>query len=125
MEQVLLAAQVREGAGKKAAKQVRTTGNVPAVVYGTHTESVAISVNEKAFQAVIHTGAGENAVISLNIEGGTKPQKETVRVKDMQHDPVTDRIKHVDFQTISLTEKMEIILLEERNLILPMLITRY
>jgi large subunit ribosomal protein L25 len=107
MEQVLLAAQVREGAGKKIAKQIRATGSVPAVVYGTHTEAVSLTVSEKAFQAVIHTGAGENAVISLNIEGGAKPQKETVRVKEVQHDPVTDRVKHVDFQAISLTEKME------------------
>jgi len=107
MEQVLLAAQVREGAGKKVAKQIRKTGDVPAVVYGAHTEAVSITVNEKAFQAVIHTGAGENAVISLNIEGGKKQQQETVRVKAVQHDPVTDRVKHVDFQAISLTEKIE------------------
>jgi len=106
MEQVSLTAQLREEAGKKSTKQVRKAGNIPAVVYGFKTETVSISVGAKAFLTAIHTGAGENAVISLSIEGGKNKQQENVLVKAVQHDPITDAVKHVDFQAISLTEKI-------------------
>lgn len=106
MKTVELKTKKREEVGKRTAKQVRAAGEVPAIVYGAGKETIAVQMNLKEFESIIHTEAGENAVITLKIEGGKKAREETVLIKDIQHDPVSDRIQHVDFNIISLTEKI-------------------
>ena len=56
----------------------------------------------------MHTDAGENALITLDITGGTKPAKKTVIVQEIQLDPLSDEILHVDFHEISLKEKIKV-----------------
>jgi large subunit ribosomal protein L25 len=104
MKTVELKAKVREGVGKGVAKKLRAQGVIPAIVYGSYTKPVAIQVNTKDFYSVTHTQAGGNVLIHLKIEGATKGT-ETVLIKEIQHDPVSDSINHIDFNVVSLTEK--------------------
>ena len=107
MKTVPLKANLRDGVGKQKAKQIRLKKNIPAIVYGHGIKPTPIVVTQDDFQKVIHTKAGENVVIFLNIDGAKKSEK-TVVIKEIQHNPVTDAIEHVDFAAISLTEKIKV-----------------
>lgn len=107
MEQIALSASVREGAGKEAAKKLRGKGQVPAVVYHRGEKSVSITVNNKELSKILRTAGGDNVLISLEI-GDAKKKKRSVLIKEVQHDPVKHTILHVDFNEISLTEKITV-----------------
>ena len=107
MKTVELQASLRSESGKASTKKVRKRKAIPAVVYGRKIKPVSIEVDGKMFESVIHTSAGENVVIDLKVKGA-KPVHESVIIKEIQHDPVTDRIDHIDFNVISLTEKIKV-----------------
>ncbi len=104
---VELLAASRNGLGKSEAKKTRAQKQIPAIVYGLKKKPVPIQVDYKSFEHAIHTSAGENVLIDLKVKG-EKALEERVIIKEIQHDPVTDAIKHVDFNIISLTEKLKI-----------------
>ena len=107
MKTVPLKANVREGLGKQKVKQLRKEKNIPAIVYGHGTKPTPIEVTLDDFKKIIHTKAGENVIISLSITG-SKGAEKTVVIKEIQYNPVTDAIQHVDFNAISLTEKIKV-----------------
>lgn len=107
MKTVPLNAKVRDGIGKQGVKEIRRQKRIPAVVYGHGTPATPIEVTQEDFFKVIHTKAGENVVIQLTISGEKNLEK-TVVIKEIQHNPVTDSIVHVDFNAISLTEKIKV-----------------
>jgi large subunit ribosomal protein L25 len=83
----------REAGGKKAAKALRASGNVPCIVYGGENE-ITFSVAEGDFRNLIYTP--NVYIVNLNIDGTVK----TAILKDIQFHPVSDRILHVDFLEI-------------------------
>ena len=83
----------REAGGKKAAKALRASGNVPCIVYGGEKE-ITFSVVEGDFRNLIYTP--NVYIVNLNIDGVVK----TAILKDIQFHPVTDKILHVDFLEI-------------------------
>lgn len=104
MERTGLNAGIRE-AGKGLAGRLRTEGKVPAILYGRGHDPVSLTVDEKAFLKVIHTSAGRNVLIDLNIDD---KEKVLARVRDVQVHPVYQGTLHVDFQIVNLTEKIEV-----------------
>jgi large subunit ribosomal protein L25 len=107
MKTVPLKADLREQKGKQAVKKIRAQKRIPAVVYGTGIKATPIEVNLDDFFKAIHTRAGENVVIQLTVSG-PKGLEQTVVIKEIQHNPVTDAVQHVDFNAISLTEKIQV-----------------
>ena len=107
MKTVPLKANQREKTGKGNVKKLRLEKRIPAVVYGDGIKTTAIDVGLDEFLRTIHTKAGENVIIQLTISGLKKLDK-TVVIKEIQHNPVTDTIQHVDFNAISLTEKIKV-----------------
>ncbi|HEV8339348.1 MAG TPA: 50S ribosomal protein L25 [bacterium] len=107
MERVHLAATVRNGLGKSGARQLRRSGQVPAVVYGKGRESQPLAVEGKALSATLHTHAGLNVLIDLGIQGDAAEDRQLVMVKDVQRDVLSHGILHVDFHVISLEETLE------------------
>jgi large subunit ribosomal protein L25 len=107
METVNLTVAVREKTGKQKTKDVRRRGCVPAVLYGHGMTPVSLEVGSRELTRALHTKAGSNVLISLNVTG-VKLKESTCVIKDIQHDPVTDKIAHVDFTVISMTEKITV-----------------
>lgn len=107
MKTVPLKASLRDGIGKQKVKQMRRNKQIPAIVYGHGIKATPIHVSKDEFLRVIHTKAGENVIIQLTIDGPQKFDK-TVVIKEVQHSPTTDAIQHVDFNAISLTEKIKV-----------------
>jgi len=108
MEKIILKASIREEKGKIACKHLRKDGFIPAVVYKGGKEATPIFVNNKELWHAMHTEAGENAIITLDISGDKKNSQKTVIVKETQSHPVRDELLHVDFSEISLTEKIKV-----------------
>ncbi len=79
---------------------MRTKTEIPAVVYGSGTDTLSLSVNYDEFVKLFKE-AGESSLIDLVI-GGKESGK--VLVKDIQYDPITDRVRHLDLKRIDMTK---------------------
>ncbi len=91
----------REVLGKKV-KRLRREGVIPANVYGHALESVAIQVTKDDLVSLLRS-AGRNEIVYLRLDG-EEPRPTFLR--QIQRNPVTDAILHVDFYQISLKEKV-------------------
>ena len=107
MEQITVKATLRDTVGKEKAKKLRNEGFVPGVVYHRGEEPVAITLEKREITKIIHDAAGENILINLTIEKEKKKSRPAI-IKEVQYDPVKRFILHVDFNEISLTEKITI-----------------
>lgn len=105
MSQVTLRAHAGRTTGSREARRIRLTGNVPAVVYGHGTESRPISVDAHELRLALHTAAGSNALINLEVDGD-EPLLTLARV--IEKHPFRNEYRHVDFLAISLDEKLEV-----------------
>jgi large subunit ribosomal protein L25 len=92
---ISLAAQPRDTDVK--AKALRRAGIVPGVLYGPGFETQSLQFDYRALQRVVHE-AGLSRLVSLPIKGKKKP--ETVLIREVQRDPVTDQILHIDMYRI-------------------------
>ena len=101
MKEITLNAQVRTEFGKKASRDMRRAGNVPAVVYGVEKDAngapvaKSIMITEKELAKLLYTP--NVYIVNLNIEGTVVK----AILKDLQSDFVTDHPVHVDFYQIT------------------------
>lgn len=108
MKTVDLKVTHRETLGKGYSKRIRKEGRIPAILYGNKLAPIPLEVDTKVFHKVLKTGAGSNVILSLKIAGLKKDNEHTAIIKDIQQDPVDDAFSHVDFNAISLTEKIRV-----------------
>ena len=108
MEKVILKATLREDFGKEACKQLRKRGRIPGVTYKEGKKALSVHVDDKDLWHALHTEAGENAIITMDISGGEKEVKKTVIVRELQNDPINEKFVHVDFHEISLKDKLKV-----------------
>lgn len=101
---ISLQATIRKQFGKKT-RVIKHEGLVPAVVYGPGVKNFSIEVSEKDFKKVF-SKAGESSLVELAIEG--EKEKKPVLIHEIQKDPVSDRIIHIDFYQADLKEEVEV-----------------
>lgn len=97
-----LSAQLRTERKKKL-EALRSKGLIPAVLYGPNAKEQVLSVDRKEFEKVF-TVAGESALISLTVEKATAP----VFIYDIQKDPLTNKVTHIDFYQPALDQKISL-----------------
>lgn len=107
MEQVKLAAKVRKETGKAKMGRQRLQGIIPAIVYRKGEESTPLFLDSKSMEKALHTSAGENVIINLKIDGDEKKTRMCI-IKEIQRNPLSGGIVHVDFNEISLTETIKV-----------------
>ncbi len=104
MQQESLTATRRTTQGSRASRRLRRTGRVPGIVYGTSVDSPhAVHVAERELYGILHTDAGLNAIIEVDIDG----EKVLTVAREIQRDPVRRDITHVDFIQVSLDVAIE------------------
>ena len=103
MAEITLSANKREIVRKSTNKQLRKNGRIPGIYYHKSDDPVAIEVNESTLKPIVFTS--ETHIISLAIEGG---KDLPCILKNVQLDPVTEKIVHFDLQGISRDERIEI-----------------
>lgn len=87
---------LRNEIGTNACHRIRSNGYIPGVVYGQQTTSKTLEVDKRELDNIIRSN-GTNIMLNLNLEG----EEKTVMLKDVQRDPVTREIIHVDFQEVA------------------------
>jgi large subunit ribosomal protein L25 len=103
-DNVDLQANEREERGKNAARRLRASGMVPAVLYGDGDgKSTSLAVPDKIVDYTLHH-LGDNALYDIDLGAGTS----TARIVDVQRDPVSGRLIHVDFAPVDMQERIEI-----------------
>ncbi len=107
MELLDLKAEIRETKGKSAARHLRNNDAVPAILYGSKTEPVSISVSTPELITLIRKNGSSGLFIKLTIAGDVKPVR-TVMLKELQSDTYGLNYLHVDFQEVDLDEKITI-----------------
>lgn len=103
MKEVTLAATARAKTGKGAARQSRMAGNIPGVVYGPEIDPYSVEVNERDLRAAVKE-ASTSAIFDLSIDGSVTK----VVIRDIQRDPVTSKVTHLDFHAISMNRPLHI-----------------
>ena len=100
MEKVVLNASKRDVTGKQV-KALRREGKLPAVIYGHHTEP--ININLDAHSAALALGKlTSSSLVTINVDGAEYP----ALVREKQRDYIKNRLLHVDFLAVSMTEKL-------------------
>jgi large subunit ribosomal protein L25 len=103
MEKLNLNVEKRDQRGKGAARELRRSGYTPAVIYRAG-GSIPVRVVSKEMSQFINKTAGEQVLVTLDLDGGSKQAV----IKEYQKDPITGELLHVDFQEILATEEIEI-----------------
>jgi large subunit ribosomal protein L25 len=101
-EKLVLSVTRRDVLGKKVSK-LRRDGTIPANVYGKHHDSVAIQMPTEEFRHFLKDH-GRNEIIYLQLDQEERP----TFIRNIQRNPVTDQILHVDFLQVSLDQKVRL-----------------
>ena len=109
MEEIKLDVQLRKELGSRKIKRVRRENFVPAILYGAGQDTLPIKVDRRIYQQIRRLHHGENIIFHLNVLDGQKKMKDfPALVKEEQLDPVTDNVLHIDFNQISLKDKIKV-----------------
>ncbi len=103
MEKVVLKAGIRKTDTRSTKNQLRRDGIVPGVFYSKHEKPVSISIAENLIKPLVFTA--ETHLISLQLEAG---QEHDCIIKDVQFDPVTDRVTHFDLLGLTSGETFQL-----------------
>ena len=108
MERIQLEVTPRTETGKGPNRRLRTQGRIPAVVYGNDLNPAKVSLDAHTFTRLVETGRISNALINLTRSAGAKGSDEVVAVvREIQRDPLSRRILHVDLNTIRMDTEAE------------------
>lgn len=98
--QETLQAEKREVKGTTASKRLRRSGIVPGVIYGSSQREYMIQLDSKAFFDLAKKQGSQNFLVNLEIEGADEKTKRAI-VQDIQRDPLSGQLIHVDFRAVS------------------------
>lgn len=103
MKTVTIEGQLRSETGKKATRKLRSEGQVPGVIYGGP-QGVSFSASEAAFNNLVYTPEFQLAEVQI--------EDKTYRcvLKDLQFDPVSDKLIHVDLLELVEDKKVSVTL---------------
>jgi large subunit ribosomal protein L25 len=100
-----LKAEKRQGRGKNEARRLRASGRIPAVLYGAEKgTAVEIAVDPKNLLRILHSEAGVNTLIGLELDGGDT----RVLVKEYQLDPIDHKLLHADFYQVAMDKTITV-----------------
>lgn len=83
------------------AKKLRKKGLVPGVIYGKHLKSLMFEIGELELNREI-SRVGQHAVLDVDLDGRSKK----VLIKEVQRDPITNKIIHLDLQELDENKKV-------------------
>lgn len=106
-ERQALTVKRREAVGSRPVTRLRNSEAViPGIVYGGSQKPIAVTVDAKTFQRILHSKAGEHALLTLKLDG--EPWEKPVLIKDTQHDALDGHVLHVDFHAIDLKQEIKV-----------------
>ena len=99
-----LVATARKDTGSAESRRLRSSGSIPAVVYGLGMEPKPVYIDSREFNNALKTEAGANVILNISIG---KKDTVTALPRQIQRHPYKDQIIHVDLIQIDLTQTVE------------------
>ena len=106
MTEMTIEVHPRDERGKNSNRRLRQGGVVPAVVYGGGRDPVPIQVHKKTLLELMRSTEGHNPVFLLQLADTGKSRHAMIR--ELQIDPVSRQVLHVDFQRVLMTETVRV-----------------
>jgi large subunit ribosomal protein L25 len=104
--QEIVTAKPREGKfTKNAARRVRVAGKIPAVLYGSGRDPVAVEVDPKQISRILFSEAGHNTIFDVEVAGHPTAK---AMIVDWQREPINDRLIHIDLKRIALDKLLRV-----------------
>jgi large subunit ribosomal protein L25 len=100
--EITLKATIRDYKGRSASNQARRGGLVPGVFYFHNTKNIPIEVKALDLRPLVYTS--ETHIVNLELSDGSR---EKCILREVQFDPITDRIMHIDLVGLLMGEKMK------------------
>ena len=101
---IKLKAEIRNAAGKGAARSIRKNKNIPAVIYGEKKAPVSIELNGRDFEMLLQTPSLRTKLFEIDTANG----QEDAMSMDIQYHPVTDNVIHADFKRIDVKKPVSV-----------------
>ncbi len=101
---LVIKAEKRTEFGKNAAGRLRRQGLVPAILYGESTDNIPLRLQKKDIIEILKSETGENTIFQVAFEMETRD----VMLKDVQINPVTDELTHIDLLQISMDKPVRV-----------------
>ena len=101
---IKLKAEIRNAAGKGAARSIRKNKNIPAVIYGEKKAPVSIELNGREFEMLLQTPSLRTKLFEIDTANG----QEDAMLMDIQYHPVTDNVIHADFKRIDVKKPVNV-----------------
>ena len=99
-----IVATVRKDTGSAESRRLRSSGSIPAIVYGLGMEPKSVYIDSREFNNALKTEAGSNVILNLSIG---KKDTVTALPREIQRHPYKDQIVHVDLIQVDLTQTVE------------------
>lgn len=106
--EVVLSAQVRTGRGKGYRRRLAAQGKIPAVVYGKAVGNLMLEISLSEMKKILANKANWTKLLDLRITGEGWDRQDKVIIKEVQYDPLTGNLRHVDFHQVSLGEEVTV-----------------
>jgi len=90
---------------KNAARRVRVAGQIPAVIYGSGRDAVAVEVDPKQISRILFSESGHNTIFDVEVEGHPSAK---AMIVDWQREPIKDRLIHIDLKRIALDKPIRV-----------------
>src|SRR5665213_963907 len=106
MKSVALTAYPRTLGRRPGAKKLRAAGRIPAVIYGRQNPPQRLELDIKDIRSVLHGSASEIVLLDLSVHGDAG--KRLALVQDIQHEPLTNQLLHIDLHEVAENEKVTV-----------------
>jgi large subunit ribosomal protein L25 len=108
MEQdLVVTVESRTPAGSNASRRLRRAGMVPGVVYGMNVDPFTLTVDPRSVDMILKLESGSNTIFKLKL-GEEDAKQRAVMIREIQRDPVTYSMVHVDFVRVDLDKVVQV-----------------
>jgi large subunit ribosomal protein L25 len=104
MMSIVVKSEKRQGLGTNASRRLRAQGFVPAVLYGESMETTPLVLSKKDIVQILRLESGENTIFKVAVEADAYD----VMIKELQVDPASDELQHVDLIRISMDKPIRV-----------------
>ena len=101
---IVVKTEKRQGLGTNASRRLRAQGFVPAVLYGEAMESTPLILSKKDIVQILRLETGENTIFKVAVDADAYD----AMIKDLQVDPATDELLHVDLIRINMDKPIKV-----------------
>jgi large subunit ribosomal protein L25 len=106
MKSLKLKAAPRTQVRRKGSKALRSTGRIPANIYGKSIAPQNLEIDSEAFIDLINSAHSEIVLVDLEVSGDSNAR--LALVQDVQHHPLSGEVLHVDFHEVKNDEMITI-----------------